>query len=178
MPYANVVFQELQALVAANVQQEATDISLSNNLNAWLEGLKVIMKYAPQRNSDHWFWSGTASLVDVGVVAQLGAVAAPCTLYGVLLGQNSADAEEDIICLSDLANTLADADQFAAMDTADDMVYYRLPVAATDGVREWHGLLFPEGVAFPTSIIAASEGNNGTATVANDVAIITVYVTL
>jgi hypothetical protein len=177
MPYANVVLEQLEGIVAANNTPESTDISLSNNLNTWLECMKVVVKGSPQRTEDHWQVSGTASLVDVGVVVQLGAVAAPCVLYGLLIGQNSADAEEDIICLSDAANTLADADQFAAMDTADDMLYYRLPVAATDGVREWHGLVFPEGIVFPTSIVAAAEGNNGTATVAGDIMIYTVYVT-
>ena len=177
MPYPNAVLSHLEGIIAANNTPESTDISLSNSLNAWLEGMRVIMKYAPQRLDDHWCVSGTASIVAVGVVAQLGAVAAPCTLYGILVGQNSADAEEDILVLSDTANTLADADAFSAIDDADDMLYYRLPVAAVDGVREWHGLLFPEGIIFPTSIIAAAEGNNGTATVAGDIMLYTVYVT-
>jgi len=177
MPYPQAILSHIEGVVAANNQVEATDISLSNSINAWLEGLRVIMKYAPQRNDDHWCFSGTASIVAVGVVAQLGAVAAPCTLYGILVGQNSADAEEDVIVLSDAANTLADADTFAEIDTADDILYYRVPVAAVDGVREWHGLLFPEGIVFPTSIIAAAEGNNGTATIAGDIMLYTVYVT-
>jgi hypothetical protein len=177
MPYANVVLEQLEGIVAANNTPESTDISLSNNLNTWLECMKVVMHGSPQRTEDHWQVSGTASVVAIGVVAQLGAVATPCTLYGLLIGQNSADAEEDIICLSDAANTLADADQLDAMDVADDILYYRPPVAATDGVREWHGLVFPEGIVFPTSIVAAAEGNNGTATAVGDIMIYTVYVT-
>jgi hypothetical protein len=177
MPYANVVLEQLEGIVAANNTPESTDISLSNNLNTWLDCMKVVAKNVPQRQSDHWQVSGTASVVALGVVALLGAVATPCTLYGLLIGQNSSDAEEDVVVLSDAANTLADADTFAEIDTADDMLYYRPVPATTDGVREWHGLVFPEGIAFPTSIIAAAEGNNGTATAVGDIMIYTVYVT-
>lgn len=134
----------------------------------WIKDVKSLLYLTRNRDLTDWEFEASADVDETGNVVRSGA----STVYAILWGTNSADAERDFAVLSDAtSNTL---DGTAALDN-DDIDVYQLPAAATDGTEEVHGRVFLNGVPCPTGITLAADGRDGTNPAADDVRAWIVY---
>lgn len=129
----------------------------------WLKDVKSLLRMTGNRDKDDWAFTMSADVDETGNVINSGAA----TVYAVLAGTNSADAEIDFFAITDdTSNTF---DGTAALDNGD-VVVYALPAAATDGTEELHSVFFnPAGRPMASGIVLSADGQDGTNPAANDI---------
>jgi len=162
MPAIGVVIPQLEGFVGSLTGVEQRDGA------AFVEMCKYIMRQETLRNATDWNFTGSADVDESANNVLNGAG----TLFGVLIGTDSADAELDLVVIND--NTSNTLDGTAALDN-EDIFATILPAAATDGTREYHPYLFPEGIAYATGITIGADGDDGTNPAANDIHAYLVY---
>jgi hypothetical protein len=92
-------------------------------------------------------------------------------VYGVLIGQSSADVERDHVCWGEGVAAVAYSGVAVPANTV--MLIIQPPAATTAGVREWTGYVFPNGIAMAAGPEVASDGRDGTDTAATDINVYT-----
>lgn len=128
----------------------------------WIKDVKSLMRLTSLRDQSDWAFECSTDVDESANVVRSGA----STVYALLIGTVSADAEGDIFVLTnDTSNTL---DGTAALDNGDRLAY-NIPDAATAGVEEFHGFVFPNGIPCDTGICLGADGEDGTNPAANDV---------
>lgn len=128
----------------------------------WLEQVKSQLRLTSVRDQTDWAFECSTDVDETGNAVRTGA----STVYALLIGTNSADAERDIFCLTDAASNTFDGS--AALDN-DDLFTYQLPAAGTDGTEELHGHVFSQGIPCGTGITLSADGRDGTNPAADDV---------
>jgi transposase len=97
-------------------------------------------------------------------------------LYGLVIGQQSADASEDYVAVCDDSDGTIAA--FAHSDTRFvdvPKVQVFLDATASDGVEEFTPFIFPKGVLFASYMSFVAEGEDGTNPATSDIRAWAVY---
>lgn len=128
----------------------------------WIKEVKSLLRLTAIRDQADWAFEASADVDQTGNAIRTGA----STVYAVLVGTVSADAERDWFVITDAASNTFDGT--AALDN-DDLVAYELPAAGTAGTEEFHGMVFPQGVPCATGITVSADGRDGTDPAADDV---------
>lgn len=127
----------------------------------WIKDVKSLLRLTSLRDQTDWAFEASADIDESANVIRSGA----STVYALLIGTVSADAEADFVCLTnDTSNTY---DGTAALDNVDVFVF-NVPVAATAGTEEFHGFVFPNGIPCATGISLGADGLDGTNPATND----------
>lgn len=128
----------------------------------WIKDVKSLMRLTSLRDQSDWAFQASN---DVDESANVIASAAS-TVYALLIGTVSADAEGDIFCLTnDTSNTF---DGTAALDNGDRLAF-NIPDAATAGTEEFHGFVFPSGIPCGTGVCLGADGEDGTNPATDDI---------
>lgn len=140
----------------------------SQRLSTWVEACKAVMRSDGLRDKTDWDFS-VADPVIKTISSTSGVIyAGACTVYGALLEQDSADAEEDFIVFDDDADQSATFDGTAALANTVKFAF-RPAAAGTDGTNEYHAFVFPTGLKFASYGCVASDGVDGTDTASGDI---------
>lgn len=129
----------------------------------WVKAVKSLLRLTRNRDLTDWEFVASAD-VDESANVILAAVG---TVYSVLVGTNSADAEVDWFVITNATSNTFDGT--AALDNTD-LVAYALPAAATDGTEEVHVALWePSGLPMATGICLGADGQDGTNPATDDI---------
>lgn len=127
----------------------------------WIKDVKSLLRLTQLRDQSDWAFEASPDVDESANVIRSGA----STVYALLIGTVSADAEADFVCLTnDTSNTF---DGTAALDNVDVFVF-NVPAAATAGTEEFHGFVFPKGIPCGTGVSLGADGNDGTNPATND----------
>lgn len=156
MATPNVIIPMMEGMVstmATTASQAAAE---------WVKACKSLLRMTRNRDLTDWEFVASADVDETGnaILAAVG------TVYAVLIGTNSADAEVDWFVVTNATSNTFDGT--AALDNTD-FVAYALPAAATDGTEEVHGLIFYNGLPCSTGITVAADGQDGTNPATDDV---------
>lgn len=156
MPSVHAAIQIMESLVPSMVSTGA-----KQHVADFVRLCKEIMQTGTIRESTGWVFVAQNDVDESGDCVYTGA----CYLYGVLVEHKSSDSGGDFFVVTDnTSNTLSGT----AVGT-DDIGMILLPATASDGVQEFHSLVFPEGYPMATGITVASDGTAGTNPDDNDV---------
>jgi len=128
----------------------------------WIKDCKSLLRLTQNRDYTDWAFAASADIDETGNVV----LAAAATLYAVLIGTVSADAELDWVCITNATSNTFDGT--AALDNGD-FIAFALPAAATAGTEEFHSLIIPEGLVMGTGLTTAADGQDGTNPATDDI---------
>ena len=128
----------------------------------WIKDVKSLLRLTVNRDRSDWVFEASADVDESANVVRSGA----STLYAVLFGTVSADAEIDWVCITDATSNTFDGT--AALDNTDIAVL-ALPACATAGTEEFHSWLKPEGLIMGTGLTIGADGQDGTNPATNDI---------
>lgn len=146
------------------------------SISTWLQACKAIMKTGRNRNNDHWEFSSFLDIDETSAAPTASSIAAGATIYGILVGQNSADASEDILAICEDNDGAIAA--FSAADTLaanTNKIALTIPAAAVDGTEDLTGYLFMPGVTFTTFAAIVADGQDGTNPATDDIRVWILY---
>jgi hypothetical protein len=131
-------------------------------VSEWVDECKRIMNLPGNRGLSDWEFLAVPDVDQTAVDIETGA-----RLYGLLIGQLSADASPDMVVVTD------DADGTLTVAHTDTIVtatlQYTVPAAATDGTEEFWPVSFPAGVSFATHMCIGADGVDGTDPATDDI---------
>lgn len=132
------------------------------SVGEWIKDVKSLLRLTSLRDRTDWAFQASADVDESANVI----IAAAATVYAVLVGTNSADAEADWFVITNATSNTFDGT--AALDNTD-FVAFALPIAGTDGTEEFHGMVFPQGLPCGTGISLGADGMDGTNPAADDI---------
>lgn len=134
----------------------------SQGVGTWIEACKAVMRSPNLREQTDWEFKMVPDIDETSAAGDT-APETGCTLYGLLVGQKSADASEDYIALCDDADgTIAAFAHTDSRFTDIPKIQLWLLAATTDGTEEYHGVVIPTGLVFTNYMSFAAEGEDGT----------------
>lgn len=169
MPSPSAVIMAMEGMIAT----QATGAGGRQEPAIWVEMMKALLR-APGARDETDFQFVLADDVDesANVID-----AAATHILGILIEQDSADAERDFVVITDGdSNTLAGE---SALDN-DDVAVLQVRAAATDGTPEYVGVAYvggPDTLGFPldTGLTIGADGRDGTSPAADDVRVWVLY---
>lgn len=123
---------------------------------------KEVMLATKHKDQTDWAFTAIAD-IDETSAATATAPETGAVLYGLLIGQKSADASEDYLAIVDDSDGTVAA--FAAGDTrVTDVpkIQVWLQAAATDLTEELWPYVFPKGIPFASYMSFVADGEDGT----------------
>jgi hypothetical protein len=145
-------------------------------ISTWLQACKAVMKSGRNRNNDHWEFSSFLDIDETSAAPTASSIAAGATIYGLLIGQNSSDASEDILAICEDGDGAIAA--FSAADTIvanTNKIVIQIPAAAVDGTEDLTAYLFFPGITFTTFAAIVADGYDGTNPAADDIRVWVLY---
>lgn len=139
------------------------------NVALFVKMMKLIMLSDSNRTQTDWTFTAIED-IDETSAATATAPESGATLYGILVGQKSADTSEDYLAICDDADGTIAA--FAAGDTrVTDVpgIQIRLMPATTDLTEEYWPYVFPAGIPFAAYMSFVADGEDGTNPATDDI---------
>ena len=131
-------------------------------VSEWVSECKRIMLLHGNRDLTDWEFLAVPDVDQTAVDIATGA-----RLYGLLIGQLSADASPDVVVVTD------DADGTLAVAAADAIsvatLQYTVPAAGTDLTEEYWPVNYPAGVSFATHMCIGADGQDSTNPATDDI---------
>lgn len=171
-----VIIPQLEGYVSTLVNSGLTPAS-ATGINTkmyepvfeWVNVMKRLMRQPGNRDLTDWALAADGSIIKTSADGLLYTGAS--TLYGLLLGTIEADAITWVAIYDHAAKTF---DATAALDALTRGLI-SLPAAAAATSREYHGVVYEQGLPFATAISLAAENYDGTDTTASDISVLAVY---
>lgn len=158
MPAPEVVIPLMEGMVGSIANGKET-------ASLWVKMCKEIMLATTHKDQTDWSFGCSEDVDESANDIETGGV-----LYGLLIGQNSADAENDVFAVVADADGTYTFDGTAAIDNTA-LFMYNLPAAATDNTEELHPFIFPMGIDISGTnhMCFGADGEDGTNPAANDI---------
>jgi len=137
----------------------------------WLQMCRMIMHSASNKDKTDWqIYYGY--IVPAGGAGMIEALTS--TVYAMLVGNVSANAELDWIVIDDDAGGGATFDGTAGLVNTVKAVH-QIPACAVAGVEEFQAFVYPLGLVVTTDLLIMADGRDGTDTGATDVRVWLLY---
>ena len=166
--YGHQVFPLLEGIVS-------TQAGTSQRAALWVEAVKKVMLSDVLKSKDDWQFLAVADVDESASAAMIEA--ATSRVYGLLVGQLSADSGGDFVAILDDASGGYTFDGTAALDNTFRAVHY-IPATATDLVEEFWGFIYPDGIAITNDLMVAADGSAGTNPATDDIRVWVLYRTI
>src|SRR3989304_1979586 len=121
----------------------------------WVKQMKEVMLSDKNKDKTDWEFAVSEDIDESANDIETGG-----KLYGILIGQNSADAETDFFVAANDADGTFTFDGSAALDNTVLFVT-NLPAAATANTEEYHPFIFPHGISFSAHMVLGADGQDG-----------------
>jgi hypothetical protein len=166
MPNVQSVISRMEGVIGTT----PTSTLAYQSVSTWVSLCKQLLRSESLRDATDWEFTCSDDPDEDANDVETGA-----TLYAVLYEQASVDASPDIFVITD------DADGTLAVSAGDTVtvtastIQFMPPATATDGVPEYHGHIFVNGVSFTNHMCVGADGLDGTNPAAGDLRVWLLY---